>query len=199
VDLLDPQEKWNAAVAGCTYVQHIASPFPLKSPSNEQELIKPAVQGTLAVLKACASAGGSVKRIVLTSSIVSVAFGRDREWTVAVDDENTVKEKGHVFTEEDWTDVDHSEAYAKSKTLAERAAWDFVKNLAENKFELAVINPGYIQGPFLLPYIASSGEVVKSILNKDMPGVPHCYLNVSVEYRTRGEEGGKKINPEMGD
>ena len=103
---------WREAVAGCTYVQHVASPFPPEVPKDENELIGPAVGGATRVLQASA-ASGTVKRVVMTSSVAAVAFGHT--------DGN-----GTVRTEADWSVAENCEPYPKSKTLAERAAWDLV-------------------------------------------------------------------------
>jgi nucleoside-diphosphate-sugar epimerase len=130
---LTTDEGWNEAVENCTYVLHIASPFPAAAPKDENELIIPARDGALRVLKAAKKAG--VKRVVLTSSFAAVGYSNNTE--------------GHVFTEEDWTDVNISlPAYIKSKTLAESAAWDFVHHEGKG-LELTVINPVGIFGPAL--------------------------------------------------
>ena len=109
---LTSDEGWPEAVAGCDFVLHVASPFPSGVPKHEDELIMPAREGALRVLRAARDAG--VKRVVMTSSFAAIGYGH--------------KEPNRTFTEEDWTDVngEHVSAYAKSKTLAERAAWDFI-------------------------------------------------------------------------
>jgi nucleoside-diphosphate-sugar epimerase len=156
---LTRDDGWKDAVAGCTYVLHVASPFPPEVPKNEMDLIRPAVEGTKRVLSACA-ASGSVKRVVLTSSVAAVAFGHgpgDKK----------------VRTEADWSNPDRCEAYQKSKTLAERAAWDLVKSLpAGRRFELAVINPGFVLGPLLSSDPGTSGEVVRKLMVREMPACP---------------------------
>ncbi|MFD6396433.1 NAD-dependent epimerase/dehydratase family protein [Nocardia sp. NPDC060249] len=145
---------WAAAVTGCDIVLHVASPFPATPPENEQDLIEPAVQGTLRVLRAAAAAG--VRRVVLTSSVAAVAYGHD------VDE---------VRTERDWSVVDRIPAYQKSKTLAERAAWDFVESLpAASGLELVVVNPGMILGPLLEARTSTSHEPVRRLLARDVPG-----------------------------
>nr|XP_006823935.1 PREDICTED: bifunctional dihydroflavonol 4-reductase/flavanone 4-reductase-like [Saccoglossus kowalevskii] len=113
-DLLDV-ESWKPAVDGCSHVIHVASPFPSEAPKHEDEIIKPALEGTLNVLKACQNAG-TVKRVVVTSSIAAVSGGFTGESNV-------------VFSEKDWPNVDTIGTYEKSKTLAEKAAWDFVDKL----------------------------------------------------------------------
>ena len=125
-DLLS-DKGWDDAMQGCAYVLHVASPFFLKEPQNENELIAPAVDGTLRVIKAAKSA--EVKRLVLTSSTFAIIAG---------------KETGK-YGPQDWSDTNKDiGAYAKSKTLAERAAWAEVKG---SNLELAVINPGAVFGP----------------------------------------------------
>jgi len=133
---LESDAGWAAATAGCDYVLHVASPMPLQSPKDENDLIKPAREGTLRVLRAARDAG--VKRVVVTSSTAAVAYGHEP--------------RPRPFDETDWTDLAGADvhAYIKSKTLAERAAWDFVANEASG-LELAVINPVGIFGPALGP------------------------------------------------
>lgn len=147
---------WGDAVAGCAYVLHVASPIPRTPPKHEDDLIIPARDGALRVLKAAAAAG--VKRVVLTSSVAAVLYGRDRSRT---------------FDESDWSDVDAKTigAYEKSKTIAERAAWDFMGNL-DSELELAVINPGLVLGPVLDDDWGTSGEVVKKLFDRDFPACP---------------------------
>ncbi len=117
-----------------TYIVHTASPFPIENPKDENVLIKPAVEGTLAVMKAARL--NKVQRVVITSSIASIF-------------KTGVEGQTH-FTENDWSDPKITQPYEKSKTLAEKAAWDFISNLPEDeKFELAIINPGFILGPNL--------------------------------------------------
>ncbi len=151
---------WDRAVAGCSYVLHVASPFPAERPDDEMELIGPAVEGTRRVLAACARTKGAVRRVVLTSSVAAVAYGHD-------------KPAGRVLTEEDWSDPDGCEPYPKSKTLAERAAWDFVAALAgDERFELAVINPGFVLGPMMSDVGGTSAELIKRLLKREMPACP---------------------------
>ena len=150
---------WHEAVAGCTYVQHVASPFPASVPKDEMELIRPAVDGATRVLRACADSG-TVKRVVMTSSVAAVAFGH----TDGGD---------RVRTEADWSVAENCEAYPKSKTLAERAAWDLVKGLPDGRrFELAVINPGFVLGPLLNADAGTSGELVRKLMVREMPACP---------------------------
>lgn len=156
---LERDAGWKEAVAGCTFVEHVASPFPATTPDNEDEIVRPAVEGTLRVLRAAAEAG-TVRRVVLTSSVAAVAFGHGPR-------------PGHVFTENDWSVAENCEAYPKSKTLAERAAWDFVAGLPEaGRFELATINPGFVAGPLSGPDIGTSGEVVGRLMRRELPACP---------------------------
>ena len=161
-ELLTPA-LWLPAIQGCTYVIHTASPFPPKDPKNEDEIIKPAVDGTLNVLQACRDSK-SVKRVVLTSSIAAISGGFENG-----------KEK--AYTEEDWPNADDLSPYAKSKLLAEKAAWQFVNDLPANeKFELCVMNPVMIGGPVLCSGFATSLEFPKRLLERQMPLVPALNL-----------------------
>ncbi len=148
---------WVKAVAGCRYVLHVASPFPLSNPKDEDELIVPAREGTLRVLRAARD--GGVERVVLTSSSVAITEGHPQQEA--------------LFDETDWTDLSGKgmTAYAKSKTLAERAAWAF---LAEEggSLELAVVNPVGIFGPVLGPDYASSVVLIQRFLEGSVPGCP---------------------------
>ena len=160
-DLLN-DDGWKEAVEGSKYVLHVASPFFLGEPENEDVFIKPAVEGTLRVLKACADA--DVQKVVLTSSFAAVGYGHPRE-----------KE---VYTEEDWSSVDGEiSPYAKSKTLAEKAAWEFVKTLEESKkFELTVINPVAVTGPMLTSDIGSSNDFLLKLISGSMPACPKIHM-----------------------
>ncbi|HYB99878.1 MAG TPA: aldehyde reductase [Candidatus Limnocylindrales bacterium] len=156
---LSADRGWHEAVTGCTYVQHVASPFPPEVPKDENELIRPAVDGALRVLRACA-ASGTVRRVVMTSSVAAVAYGH-------------ASGQDKVLTEEDWSDPARCDPYPKSKTLAERAAWDFVRGLpAEQRFELSVINPGFVMGPLLNADQGTSGELIRKLMVRDMPACP---------------------------
>jgi nucleoside-diphosphate-sugar epimerase len=160
---LESDAGWAEAVAGCDYVQHVASPFPLTQPKDEQELIRPAVEGSLRVLRAARDAG--VKRVVLTSSFAAIGYGQGKRKT--------------PYTEADWTNVDGPavQPYMKSKTLAERAAWDFVANEGEG-LELVVVNPVGIFGPALNNDLSTSIELVKQIMTAAIPGTPALYFGV---------------------
>lgn len=154
---LESDDGWAEAVAGCRYVLHVASPLPLVNPDDPDELIRPAVQGALRVLRA-AAASGTVRRVVLTSSMAAI---RPANHVV-----------GKILTEDDWCDPEASDnAYAKSKTLAERAAWDFTARQGGG-LELAVLNPGMALGPVQHAAPASSLELVRRLLARELPGVP---------------------------
>jgi nucleoside-diphosphate-sugar epimerase len=156
-DLLE-DDGWQAALSGCDYVLHVASPFPAAAPKHEDDLIIPARDGALRVLRAAVA--GNVKRVVLTSSMVAILDGH---------------EPGHRnFDEKDWSNLDGKiGAYAKSKTLAERAAWDFIENLeGASPLELAVINPSFVMGPYLGGDLATSGELISKLMRREVPGVP---------------------------
>ena len=157
VDLMK-DDGWDNAVAGCRYVLHVASPIPRIPPKDENELIEPAREGTLRVMRAAHRAG--VERIVITSSLAAVLYGQDRD---------------RVFTENDWSNVDDSRigAYEKSKTIAERAAWDFISSLGTDAaVSLVTINPGLVMGPILSSDWGTSGEIVKKIIDRDFPAIP---------------------------
>jgi dihydroflavonol-4-reductase len=156
-DLL-ADEGWAAAMRGVDGVLHLASPFPLKEPRHPDELLKPAIEGTLRVLKAAAEVG--VPRLVQTSSMASVLYGHPQDRTAP-------------FTEEDWTDADapRVSSYARSKTLAERAARDFVARHAPG-LHYASVNPGFVQGPLLDGVYGSSAEAILMFLRGKYPGCP---------------------------
>ncbi len=153
---------WAVAVTGCDFVLHVASPFPATAPRHEDDLILPAREGALRVLRAARDA--RVKRVVMTSSFAAIGYGHAQ--TTA------------TFTEKNWTDVSNTEisAYVKSKTLAEESAWDFVAN-EKNSPELAVINPVGIFGPLLGPAFPSSVRILKQLLDGDIKACPHIYFN----------------------
>ena len=168
---------WPAAVSGCEYVLHMASPFPSAVPKHEDELIVPARDGALRVLRASRDAG--VKRVVLTSSFAAIGYGhpplRERG-PVQVD---AGPERDAVFTEKDWTNLSGADVmpYTKSKTLAERAAWEFIAREAAG-LELAVVNPVAVFGPVLGPDYATSILLVQKMMDGALPGVPRMCLGV---------------------
>jgi nucleoside-diphosphate-sugar epimerase len=154
---------WADAVAGCEYVLHVASPFPPTVPKDENELIVPAREGALRVLRAARDAG--VKRVVMTSSFAAVGYGHPQQEA--------------PFDETSWTNLSGKDvgAYVKSKTLAERAAWDFIANEG-GSLELSVVNPVGIFGPLLGPDYASSILIVQRLMDGSVPGCPRLYFGV---------------------
>jgi nucleoside-diphosphate-sugar epimerase len=160
---LTNDRNWAEAVKDCMYVLHVASPIFLKIPKDENEMIVPAVEGTLRVLKAARDAG--VKRVVLTSSFGAVGYSH-------TDD-------SQLITEEDWTNPadKHLSAYLKSKVLAEKAAWNFIEQEGHN-LELAVINPMGIFGPSLGPAMSSGFELLKRVLDGSMKAIPKITLGI---------------------
>ena len=160
-DLMD-DAGWAEAVRNCEYVLHVASPFPAAAPKHEDELIVPAREGTLRVLRAARDAG--VKRVVVTSSFAAIGYGHAGA--------------GMTFDESFWTDISQSvPAYHKSKTLAERAAWDFIEE-GGGGLELSVINPVGIFGPVLGPDLSSSIQIVKAMLEGRVRHCPQVYFGV---------------------
>jgi nucleoside-diphosphate-sugar epimerase len=162
---LEKDAGWPEAVAGCEYVFHVASPLPPNEPKHEDELIEPAREGSLRVLRAARDAG--VKRVVLTSSFAAIGYGHEEQET--------------PFDETNWTDPNGDiTAYAKSKALAERAAWDFIAKEGDT-LELSVINPVAVFGPVLGPDYSASILLVQRLMDRAMPGSPRlCFGLVDV-------------------
>jgi dihydroflavonol-4-reductase len=160
---LQSDEGWPEAVAGCDYVLHVASPFPETVPKSEDELIVPAREGALRVLRASRDAG--VKRVVLTSSFAAIGYGHRPQET--------------PFDETSWTDPSGDDVlpYAKSKTLAERAAWDFIAGDGR-PLELSVVNPVGVFGPVLGPDYSTSILLVQRLMDGAMPGCPRLRFGV---------------------
>ena len=154
---------WPEAAAGCDFTLHVASPFPLNAPRHDDELVIPAREGALRVLRAARDAG--VRRVVMTSSFAAIGYGR--------------KPTNRPFTEEDWTDPEGSDvsAYARSKTLAERAAWDFVAREG-GALELSVVNPVGVLGPVLGPDYSTSIQLVERLMNGAIPGIPNLSFGI---------------------
>ena len=148
---------WAEANAGCTHVAHVASPIAASTPKDENEMIVPAREGTLRALRFARDAG--VTRFVQTSSMAAVAYGRS--------------EKEYTVDESDWTDVTHPDVYpyVKSKTIAERAARDW---MAENGagMEFVSVNPSMVLGPVDDPDFSPSVEAVKQLLDGSIPMAP---------------------------
>lgn len=153
---------WPEAVAGCDFVLHVASPLPPGVPKHEDELIVPAREGTLRVLRAARDAG--VGRVVQTSSFAAIGYGHQHT--------------DRPFSEESWTDPNADvSAYAKSKTLAERAAWDFIAREG-GSLELSVVNPVGVFGPVLGPDYSGSIQLVRLLMDGAMPGTPRLSFGV---------------------
>ena len=154
---LNRDDGWADAMSGCSHVAHVASPFPGKAARDDNELIVPARDGALRALRAAKQAGAT--RFVMTSSVAAIAYGRPKgEYT---------------FTEADWTDVSHPEtsAYVKSKTIAERAARDWVA--AEGGgIEYCSVNPSAVLGPVWNDDFSTSIQAVKKLLQGSLPGCP---------------------------
>lgn len=147
---------WADAMAGCSHAAHLASPLPAHKPKHDDELIIPARDGALRALRFAKAAG--IKRFVMTSSVAAISYGH----------------KGQTrFTEADWTDVSSPDAYAyvKSKTIAERAAREWVAAEGEG-MEFCTINPSLVIGPLMAPDFSTSLEAVKKLLEGSMPGLP---------------------------
>ena len=160
---LTAEEGWQEAVSGCAYVLHVASPFPTAQPKDPDELIVPAREGTLRVLRA--SLAGGVRRVVVTSSVAAVRNFAGRP-------------EDRPLTEQDWTDptLAHLTPYTRSKTIAERAAWDCAREQGAAE-RLAVVNPSAILGPTLSAQHSSSLELVERLLG-GMPAMPRLSFSV---------------------
>ena len=159
---LTKEDGWEEAVKGCDYILHVASPFILGVPKDENELIKPAVSGVDFVVSAAIK--HKVKRVVLTSSGAAITDTHDG--------------KTH-FTEEDWTIVDHpkTSAYYKSKTLAELHAWDLIAaQTGKAKTELSVINPTVVVGPTLTKDIGTSNDFIRQIVAGKVPAAANLHF-----------------------
>lgn len=156
-ELTNPTD-WLEATKGVDYVQHIASPLPRVIPKDENELIIPAKEGALNVLKAAEQNG--VKRVVLTSSAAAIGYGHQNN--------------NRIFTESDWTNIEDKKdttPYIRSKAIAEKSAWDYVKSEGVS-VELTVVNPVAVMGPVLEEDFGTSALFVKKLMDGDMPGSP---------------------------
>jgi len=184
---------WAAAVAGCDHVLHVASPFPADVPRHEDDLIVPAREGALRVLRAARDAG--VRRVVQTSSFAAVGYGHPQ--------------LDRPFDEHDWSRPEGAgiTAYAKSKTLAERAAWDFMAREG-GELELAVVNPVGVFGPALGADFSTSIEIIRRMMDGALPALPRVSFGV-VDVRdvadlhllamTRPEAAGERFLAVAGD
>ena len=156
---------WSAAVTGMDYVQHIASPLPANLPKDHDELITPARDGAIRVLTAAKKAG--VKRVVMTSSMAAVAYG----WG---------DKRPKLLTEEHWSNsanLADNTAYTRSKTIAERAAWDYVNGEGKG-LELTTINPAAVLGPVMSGDFSASVEILTQLLSGKLPGTPRVGFGI---------------------
>lgn len=154
---LENDAGWADAMAGCSHVAHVASPFPLGVPKHPDELIVPAREGALRALRFAKAAG--VRRFILTSSMAAIAYGHGKGCD--------------LYNEADWTDLDNPDVmpYPRSKTVAERAARDWVA--AEGgDMEFASVNPAAVFGPLLSDDLSTSIELVKQLLEGKVPMCP---------------------------
>jgi nucleoside-diphosphate-sugar epimerase len=160
---LTTDDGWEAAVAGCEEVHHVASPIPYVQPTDPDELIVPARDGVLRVLSAARRAGA--RRVVLTSSFAAIGY---------------TPKPGSEFTEDDWTDPDTPglAAYPRSKAVAERAAWDLMEREGGDT-ELVVVNPTFILGPTLTSDLRSSTQLIKAMLDGTMTVVPRARFGIA--------------------
>jgi dihydroflavonol-4-reductase len=150
---------WADVMAGADYVLHVASPIPPALPKNDDELVVPAREGTLRALRFARDAG--VKRVVVTSSTAAITYGMGGYG------------RGKVFTEADWTDEKNPDTspYIRSKTIAEKAAWAFMKREG-GAMTMATVNPAAVLGPVMGPDFSPSLEIVKKLLEGAYPGSP---------------------------
>lgn len=160
---LSSDENWDEAMEGCKYVLSVASPVFFNIPEDEDEVIRPAIEGVQRILRAAENAG--VKRVIMTSNFGAVGFSN--------------KDKSSVTTEANWTDENEKglSSYEKSKLLAEKAAWNYIKN-AMHKLEFATINPVAIMGPSLDEHISGSFGLIDNLTNGSMKRVPNIPLNI---------------------
>lgn len=171
---LNNSKVWFELTKNVDYVQHIASPFPRELPRHEDDLIVPAKAGTLNVLQAAAA--NNVKRVVITSSLAAVVYGK------------TKSEFSRVFTENDWSDETNKKdttPYIRSKTIAEKAAWSYIKQNSSGP-ELVTVCPGAILGPVLEKDFGTSANIVVTLLDGSLPALPKIEFDV-VDVRSVAE------------
>ena len=161
LNLLD-DAGWEEAASDCDFLLHIASPCFIEEPKNEKELIDPALEGTLRALKAAQKS--KIKKVVLTSSMGAIAYGHNKS----------------ICDHNDWTDINQDVgAYIKSKTIAEKAAWDFVDNLSDETFALTTIHPGMVFGPLLSNDTEGiSASLITKMITGKFPALPDIYFTV---------------------
>jgi len=162
-DLLK-DDGWQEAVHGCDFVIHIASPYTVQNPKDENELIAPAREGTLRVLRAAEAEG--IQRVVMLSTIGAIVDGHQGE--------------NRTFDETDWSDLEKTWLiYHKSKTLAERAAWDFIHGVEnKSKMEMVAVNPPNVFGPVLDGHYHTATEWFRTIMRAEVPGVPRTRIDL---------------------
>ena len=155
-------EGWEDAASDCDYLLHIASPCFIKEPKNEKQLIEPALEGTLRALKAAQKS--KIKKVVLTSSMGAIAYGHNKS----------------ICDHTDWTDISKDiGAYIKSKTIAEKAAWDFIDNQSDRSFVMTTIHPGMVFGPLLSNDIEGiSASLITKMISGKFPALPDIYFTV---------------------
>ena len=163
---LNDTKVWFELTKNVDYVQHIASPFPRNLPKHENDLIIPAKTGTLNILKAAKT--NHVKRVVMVSALGAITYGK------------TKRELNTIFNENDWTDVsDYKDTtpYYRSKTIAEKVAWDFIKE-EKSELELTTICPGAILGPVIDTDFGNSANIIISLLNGSLPALPKIEFDI---------------------
>jgi nucleoside-diphosphate-sugar epimerase len=160
---LENDAGWREAAEGCDFVLHVASPLPLKMPEDENDIVRPAREGALRVLRASRDAG--VKRMVMTSSYAAIGYGH--------------APRKEPVDETQWTNLDGGDVspYVKSKTLAERAAWEFIDREGKG-LELVAINPVVVAGPALAADYSASIFLVRRLMDGRIPALPRLYFGI---------------------
>ena len=153
---------WQDAMQGCDYLLHMASPFITYEPKNEDDLIRPAEEGTLRALRFAKDAG--VKKVVLTSSVAAIAYGHEKS----------------ICGPSDWSDINQNiGAYTKSKTIAERAAWNFINSQEQKNMTMTTIHPGLVLGPLLSNDIdGASADIMNKLITGQFPGNPNLNFTI---------------------
>lgn len=163
---LNNSDIWLELTRDIDYIQHIASPFPRTMPKSEKELIIPAKNGILNILKAAKT--NHIKRVVMVSALGAITYGK------------TKRELNTTFSENDWTDVSNykdTTPYYRSKTIAEKVAWDFIKE-EKTELELTTICPGAILGPVIDTDFGNSANIIISLLNGSLPALPKIGFDI---------------------
>ena len=161
---LEDDDSIDKAVEGVTYVLHTASPVGINEPADPNEMIRPAVEGTLSVMRAAVK--HKVKRVVVTSSIAAIETQTPE-----------IMAEDPILDETNWSNLETPQtisSYARAKTMAERAAWDFLEQIAADEYkpELVTILPGLVLGEYICGGTSSSPALIKSIIMNSMPGIP---------------------------